>query len=221
MRCIITISFIALVCGCGMTKVKIAGPIDSVGVIINSNTNTLCHDYTGFTAFQNTTNSYVFKNKLSETIKETLLEELKIKGIETILIKSDDIMVDGNILNVSTWNNSQSVKPEIKNKFAQRMHNHKVDAVFIYEMNVGEENEKCEGIAYLDSSIYGLYVSAGAVALLTREGEYSENLNLYAKVSGAPIARQPKRLNEIYIENIKRIIVEQLKNELSKKISLH
>lgn len=206
-----------LVCGCGMQRVKIDIPVNRVGVIVDVSSDLVCHNYVGFTVFNNKTNRLSLGDEFSAAVKQTIVDELKKKNKEVIEIPYREISVGGELLTKPSG--GQKVLEIALDHYKSIVDKHGIDAVVAYVNHPEEREEKCSGAVSVNGGTYGVFASGGSAVLLTNNGDFSDQYYLYGKINNSPVARQPRSLTKWHLETANEVMLETLSNDISKKFN--
>lgn len=201
-----------------MQQVKIETPIKRVGVIVDVSSEVVCHNYVGITIFNNKTHQVPLEEPFLDAVKSSIIDTLAKSGKDTIEIAYEEISTGGEFLSPQSVNGRYEVlEPAIEN-YKNIVDKHNLDAVIAYVNHPSTDEEKCAGVFNVDGGLYGLYASGGTAVLLTTNGEYSDRYALYGKVSGSPIARQPKQLSKSHVHQSIVVMLNSLKEQLTKQL---
>lgn len=206
------IAFAALLAACAPQGTKLSTPIKRVGIVVNSNSNEICYNYTGFTVFSNATHPYEFPSGFNQLAKSSLEKAFGAHNVETISIDPSRIRKNGPITQTSSWDGSQTILSSHLNATKEIATKEKLDAILVLDpQTTTSGDESCSGVANVNSTTYGIFLVTPAIGVFAANGEFSRNLYNNIKVTSAPLARHPKTLNEAYLKHLEVLYEGDLK----------
>ncbi len=190
---------------------KLKKGIGSVGIIINSKSNTVIYYKQGITIFNNSTTTYDIPFGYQDLVRDALSESLSIRNIKVVDIPLREIIGEDKSAGYPMLKKDGEIRSDLLYTFKRVAAQYEVDAVIIVlDSSLGS-------VVHISGDYHGMRMGTSPILIFSPSGKYAKRINTSINLNGSSLVRQPKTIDAEFLDPAKiklRIAIEKSINRL-------